>query len=466
MTMPLPELFIQQINELLPNEASDMLAAIEKEPSLSVRLNSSKLLPELTAKHEMVPWCNEGLYLEERPQFTFDPLLHGGRYYVQDASSMILTTIIRKLIDSPVRYLDLCAAPGGKTTAAISSLPEGSLVLANEIMNNRAQALRENIIKWGDSSCIVTNTDSKAISRLKSYFDVIAADVPCSGEGMMRKDDEAVSQWTLDLVDECAARQREIIDNAWMALRPGGLLIYSTCTFNRKENEMMVEYIVNTLGGSSIDLDFPMEWAIYPAIDSKEYCYRFLPHCVRGEGLFISVIRKDEDENISLRDELFKKKSKPNGASVPSEIKNWIKEPDLMSFSMINDKIQAFPKIYADDLALIQQSLKVIYAGCELASLKGHDYAPSQALAISTIINCSAFSKYDVPYNDAIAYLRGESITIDAPKGITLITYKNLPIGFAKNLGNRANNLYPKEWRIKSTYMPNKQPEIISYSGL
>ena len=282
-----PDFKLQIIN-MLPGEAGNqMLHSIENtEPTVSVRFNTAKnaILP---TGMEPVPWCETGAYLSERQQFTFDPLFHAGSYYVQDASSMFIYHVIKSLIKTPVSYLDLCAAPGGKTTAALQALPQGSLVVANEIMPQRAQILRENVIKWGSDNCMVTCDAPKTLGKLANEFDVIAADVPCSGEGMFRKDIEAVEQWSTTLVQQCATRQREILNDIWPALKPGGLLIYSTCTFNRHENEEMVDFIVNNLGASVIEVPITKEWNLHPAIEFNYPCYRFLPHLVRGESFHV-----------------------------------------------------------------------------------------------------------------------------------------------------------------------------------
>ena len=226
---PLPQQFLDQMRALLPgDEYNRFVEAMAEPPRVSIRRNLHKSRG-FASGPEQVPWCPLGAYLDEREAFTFHPQFHGGAFYVQDASSMIIHAAIKSLaLDSPVRYLDLCAAPGGKTTTAIDALPDRSLVVANEIVGTRAQVLRENIIKWGATGCVVTCNDSRALGALTHFFDIIATDVPCSGEGMMRKDEEAVAQWTPALVEQCAARQREILTAVWDALKPGGVLLYST----------------------------------------------------------------------------------------------------------------------------------------------------------------------------------------------------------------------------------------------
>ena len=266
-------LFAEQIGNLLGAEqAADLLRALEhSEPSVSVRVNERRGA-QVPAGADRVPWCPQGFYCVDRPAFTFDVDHHAGMYYVQDASSMFIAHVIRNLVDAPVRYLDLCAAPGGKTTAAVQALPEDSLVVANEYVAGRARVLADNVMRWGSDNVVVTNAAPAALGRLTHHFDVVAADVPCSGEGMMRKDDEAVAQWSPALVEQCAARQRSILDDVWPALRPGGLMIYSTCTFNLAENEQMVNYLIEHFGAEPVAVPIQDEWHIAPAIDSSWRC--------------------------------------------------------------------------------------------------------------------------------------------------------------------------------------------------
>lgn len=460
--MELSSEFIDEINCILPHdEVTQLIEALDKEPTTSVRRNVRKLPNDVFATTKTpVKWCANGAYLPQREQFTFDPLFQSGSYYVQDASSMIIQNVVSALAsNTDLRYLDACAAPGGKTTAAIDALSDGSLVIANEYMNNRAQALRENIMKWGAPNCVVVNNDTTIIgAKFPNYFDIIAADVPCSGEGMFRKDSEAVSQWTPALVAQCASRQKEIIDNLWEALRPGGYLIYSTCTYNRFENEEMINYIISTYEAESIDMQFPTEWNIRQGIDTPHHCYRFMPHRTEGEGLFISVLHKNGDETSTIPT-LKKGKDKP--LSVPM-VDKLLNNRSQFSLNANKEKIIAIPSRYADEIAYISKNMHMIYAGVELGTIKGKDFIPSQALALSPIYNSNSFPIANVNYQQAIAYLRGESIMLtDTPKGIVALQYGKVIIGFAKNLGNRANNLYPKEWRIKSTYVPSTPPSVI-----
>ena len=454
--------FIAQMRRILPDEADALLRAIaDTAPSVAIRVNDGKGVA-LGARTEcQVPWCTTGLYLKERMPFTFDVDFQTGRYYVQDASSMFIHHVISQLVKEPVRYLDLCAAPGGKTTAAISALPQGSLVVANEIVPARARVLHENMVKWGAPRCIVTSNAPSQLGKLKHFFDVVAADVPCSGEGMMRKDADARSQWTPALVRQCASLQRSIIADIWSALRPGGLLVYSTCTYNLEENERMVEHIIEQYGAESVEVTVKEEWRIHPAIGSQYHCYRFMPHRTDGEGLFMAVLRKPDNEP---RTELRIKKAKatkPKGAPVPRGVENWLAGGEQYAFSVTDDKVWALPADIAPLMPLFAP-LQVLQAGVQVGTIKGKNCVPSHALALSAALNPAAFAHCEVDYATAMAYMRGEAIVLpDAPRGYVLLSYRGRAIGFANNLGARANNLYPKPWRVLSTHIPDTPPAIL-----
>ncbi len=435
------------------------------DPSVAIRINplKEKSLPEGMRR---VAWAADGVYVDGlRPRFTFDPAMHQGRYYVQDASSMVIGAIAGELAgDKPVIYIDSCAAPGGKTTAAISALPEGSLVIANEYDRRRAEALCENIIKWGYPDVAVTSCDTAGYTRLGPIADIVAADVPCSGEGMMRKETAAVEQWSPALVEQCAALQRSIIDNMWKALKPGGYFIYSTCTFNRTENEENVAYIAETLGGIPVDMHLSERFeTIAPGIDTPYPAARFIPGRTEGEGLFVAVMRKPEDEAAASQrhDRRKESRQKEKHSSGAATTEAWI-DGDDYELTTDGDRITALPKRWLTTINLLKKNLNVIYAGTEIAIVKGRDAIPSQALAASRLLRRETWAEAEVDYSTALQFLSRQAITLDdAPKGIILLTYDGHPLGFVKNLGNRANNLYPQAWAIRSTHLPDERPDVL-----
>ena len=462
--MNLPQAFIERTRLLLgETQYPQFEEALQTEVPVSIRPNVMKCQRQVEG--EPIPWAVSGFYLKNRPTFTFDPLFHAGCYYVQEASSMFVERVLREYVHEPVVMLDLCAAPGGKSTLCRSVLPEGSLLVANEVMRNRSQILAENLIKWGSPEVVVTNNDPADFSGLTHLFDVILTDVPCSGEGMFRKDQVAVDEWSLDNVDVCWKRQRRILNDIWSALKPGGLLIYSTCTFNREEDEDNVEWIARELGAEILPVPVEEAWGITGNLTGKDFpVYRFLPHRTKGEGFFLAVLRKQEGEveTVSFRPEKKKKgkdvKGKVPQPVVPKEVKAWLKEASSYEYAVKGTSVVAFPKAYSDVYALLEQQLKVLHAGVTLCEMKGKDLIPHHSLAMSAALDTTVFPKAELTYEQAIAYLRKEGLVLDAsvPRGYVWVTYQQVPLGFVKNIGNRANNLYPQEWRIRSGYLPEE----------
>ncbi len=463
--MNLPSDFEQYTRQLLGDELyAQLKAGLDSDTApTSIRINPFKakgddVVDEL--RDSIVPWCPlTGRYLSERPNFTFDPLLHAGVYYVQEAGSMFVDHVVRSLIDSPVCMLDLCAAPGGKSTALRAALPEGSLLFSNEPMRQRAQVLSENLQKFGHEDVIVTNNYPRDYRKSRLQFDAILADVPCSGEGMFRKDDGARGEWSLQNVDNCWHLQREIVSDIWDCLRPGGLLIYSTCTFNAHEDEENVEWIVEELGAELVDLPTMPEWNITPAVVGSAPVYRFMPGVSRSEGLFLAVLRKpssnEDTDNSSKKRKDRRQKTKPS-AKLPS-IKIPLVDADNYELRTIGDTYTAIPSRWIDIFDSAAASLKLMHAGVGIGSVKGKDIIPEHSLALSRQLDAEAYPRVEVDYAEAINYLRKEAVALpaDTPRGFVLLTYREVPIGFEKNIGNRANNLYPQEWKIKSTHVPN-----------
>ena len=413
--MQLPEDFIRETRLVMGDQRfTRFMEAFNKDAPTSIRLNPRNLIPHSSflIPRQRVPWCSEGYYLEGRPQFTFDPLFHAGCYYVQEAASMFITHIIRELSNLiPRNVLDLCAAPGGKSTAMRTVLPEGSVLVSNEPIPTRAQILLENITKWGWPDCIVTNNYPRDFRKAKAKFDLILCDVPCSGEGMFRKDPNSISEWSLQNVEKCWHLQREIVADAWECLNPGGILIYSTCTYNTKENEENVRWILETYDAEALTIPTDPSWNITGSLlgDFDAPVYRFIPGLTKSEGLFLAVLRK-----------------------------------------MSNDDYHAHHDSASDSAYRSNHNFSLLITNSSLKKLMPD-------------LPQGDFSRVDLSYTDALKYLRGEALVLppDTPKGIVTVTYKGVPLGPAKNIGNRANNLYPKPWRIKTTHLPSTPVEIL-----
>ena len=407
-----------------------------------------------------MPWCSTGFYLNERPTFTFDPLFHAGCYYVQEASSMFVEQVINEYITEPILALDLCAAPGGKSTHLRSLLPEGSFLVANEVIRNRSQILAENLIKWGNPDVMITNNDPADFSSLNQLFDLILTDVPCSGEGMFRKDPGAIEEWSLDNVEICYQRQRRIIADIWPSLKAGGILIYSTCTYNVKEDEENIQWIKNELGAESLSLNIPENWGVTSDLAGTDIpAYRFLPHKTKGEGFFLAVLRKNEEQvadAVKMKPSKKNKKEKP--LDIPKQATQWLMHSEDFVLDRREDFVIAHRKENAELINLLRQHLRIVHSGITIGEVKGKDLVPHHSLAMSSELNREQFTTYELDYDMTISYLRKEAIMLDAfaPRGYLLLQYKNIPLGFVKNIGNRANNLYPQEWRIRSGYLPEE----------
>lgn len=360
-----------------------------------------------------VPWCRDAWYLSERPNFTLDPLFHAGAYYVQEAASMFLDNILRQYCPADFfqngTALDLCAAPGGKSTLLRAALPDGVLLMSNEPDRRRANILMENMQKQGHQEVVVTNNYPKDYARTDMEFDLILTDVPCSGEGMFRKDDGAIGEWSLQNVMKCAALQRSIIEEIWPRLRPGGILVYSTCTFNTHENEENVRWIAEMLGAELLPVDIDARWGITGALLEgwTEPVYRFIPGITCSEGLFVAVMRKSPDSHYKCR---------------PLNLR------------------KAFDR------------LRILSDGHPVGIQKGKSIIPAHAEALLAGLPADRYARVELTHDEALRYLHHEAVVLPdtAPRGFVIVTYNQIPLGFVKNIGNRANNLYPQEWKIRN----------------
>lgn len=446
--MRLPEKFEDTIRHQLGGEYPAFAASLETPPPVSIRLHPAK--DHGQGSHPAVPWAKLGRYLETRPVFTLDPLFHAGCYYVQEASSMFLEQAIRQSadLDQPLNVLDLCAAPGGKSTHLLSLISRESLLVSNEAIRSRASILSENIQKWGFANTLVTNNDPADFRKLQSFFDVIVIDAPCSGEGLFRKDPQAMQEWSAENVQLCASRQKRILGDIWGALRESGILIYCTCTYNEIENEGNLEWLRGQQDIEFLRLSTESDWGIEEVIRDGVIAYRFFPHLTKGEGFFLSVIRKKE------AGESFRMKNKsvvaPPSKAIQQRLREWILPSAPVSFFQFKDLLFHAPQSKAKEFEFLLQNLKIVYAGTNLASLKHDKLIPDHALAMSVDLNRNAFLTADLSQAEALKYLRRDAIQLTgAATGFTLMTYRDVPLGWANVLSNRVNNMYPQEWRVR-----------------
>jgi 16S rRNA C967 or C1407 C5-methylase (RsmB/RsmF family)/NOL1/NOP2/fmu family ribosome biogenesis protein len=452
----LPAAFENQMIELLGKEEfAAFKKAIDEPSKTSIRLNSAKPI-EIDWEKSSIPWSDQGYFLKDRPSFTLDPALHGGAYYVQEASSMFIDHILKSLEIPAGIYLDLAAAPGGKSTLLSSYLGEKGLLVANEVIQSRAQILKENIVKWGLGNTIVTNNDPEHFSPLEGFFDLVLVDAPCSGEGMFRKDPQARSEWSPDHVALCELRQKRIMDQAGALVKAGGYLIYSTCTFNEKENEDMIRFLTDEFSYEPVRITLDPDWKIRETTvknDGKTFFgYRFFPHLVNGEGFFITILQRSEDAYIQepkrIKDfkhlylkEIFDRES----AVLDQEIGF----DGSGKYYTLNDSYFRISKDWSLHFQKLSQHLSLKYFGVELGKKQKSDWIPSHEWALSLLPKVG-FAQHELSKTEALDFLRKNELDLaDLPIGWVLMTYQDLPLGWVKNLGNRINNYYPKDWRIR-----------------
>lgn len=438
----LPAEFSSQMQALLGPELPAFLEALEQPAPVSIRLNPAKPSRWAEAGLERVPWHAGGRYLDSRPVFTLDPLFQAGAYYVQEASSMLIAEAVRQLVDTskPLRALDLCAAPGGKTTLLADLLSADSLLIANEVIQSRTVPLRHNIAKWGKPNVWACNHDSKEFEPLAGYFDLVLVDAPCSGEGLFRKDPDAVSEWSLNNVELCCGRQKRILAEAAPLVKPGGTLLYSTCTYNHKEDSDNARWLAEEFGFELRTLSLPPEWGITDT-GAGYQCY---PHRMKGEGFFLACFQKTGE----ARDERLK--YKPNKKWTPASApKGWIHaEKEAVFIQNPQGEMRFFPAALAEETALLTGMLYRLLPGQAFGQMKGKDLVPAPELALSAWLHPETPS-IELDPSQALRFLRKEPLEGIGGQGWHLMRFEGLGLGWAKLLPNRVNNYFPAEWRVR-----------------
>jgi len=425
----------------------DLLDALNGESPISVRFNPNKVNAELPLKNE-VPWCDNAYYLNERPSFTLDPLFHAGAYYPQEAGSMVIDKILRQLDlpDQPI-LLDLCGAPGGKSTLLLSFLKNAGMLVSNEVINSRAKILRENCTKWGFSNSVVTNNDPADFKRLPNFFDAILVDAPCSGEGMFRKDTNARDEWSEDNVKLCSARQKRILADIWASLKPEGYLLYSTCTFNQDENEANVRWLESEFGAERVNYSMPEEFK-----EGRDGIGHYaLPGKVAAEGFYIAVLQKKEDLVSPMgRGKKGRMKTKQSDLSKEKDVSSLVDFANLEETGIWRWKeyLLAIPKSIEEPALEVYSTMRIVKLGTDLGMMARKGFVPSHDLSMNPNLR-RADATLDLDEKEALLYLRGETFPIESERGMQLVSFRQEPLGWIKHLGNRFNNGYPKEWRIK-----------------
>ena len=424
-------------------------------PPVSIRVNPLKWVDSNAdlSPGMPVPWAKHGYYLNHRPVFTLDPWLHAGAYYVQEASSMFLEQAVHKVLQEiDIQYvLDLCAAPGGKSTHLLGCLEAQTVLVSNEVVGARAGILVENLTKWGNSNSIVTQNDPSFFGGYEGLFDLLVVDAPCSGSGLFRREPGLVSEWSPAHVDLCSQRQKRILADVLPALAPGGFLLYSTCSYSAAEDENIIDWLSGQFNLEGVDI----EWADnqYGVVVSKASasgipCYRFFPDRVKGEGFFMALLRKP---GTHLAFNLKQPKGKMPDVSMPSVLNDCIRVAEPLFFHRHDFAVYAMPEKVYMLFQHLRGKLNIRKAGVKVGDLMHGKLNPAHDLALSGLLQKGAFFPIDADRENALNYLRraGADFGNNFPSGWLLVCYKDLPLGFVKNIGSRLNNYYPKDWRIR-----------------
>jgi 16S rRNA C967 or C1407 C5-methylase (RsmB/RsmF family)/NOL1/NOP2/fmu family ribosome biogenesis protein len=449
----LPDSFIASLQGLPGFDQEAFIKVHEQQEQLtSIRLNRFKTFElgghTLLNDKEAIPWCNNGFYLKQRPLFVLDPFWHAGAYYVQEASSMFIQYLLEQVIPypQPMKVLDLCAAPGGKTTLLANYFSNG-LVVANETIKPRNAILVENLTKWGADNIVVTQNDPTHFKALPDFFDVLMIDAPCSGSGLFRKDTEAIAHWSEQSVQHCSTRQARIVEDSIDCLKEGGYLIYSTCSYSSEENEKRMDQIAAIAGMKNIQFDIPSHWNIVTTYSEENKCqgFRFYPDKVKGEGFFITVFKKETSTSSGYYD------TTPTSTVATKKelevLKSHFEVPENYDYINHQNSILALPHLFQQELNGLMNHLYIKKMGLSLGEIKGADLIPSHALAMSTWSNLP-YQTLEVDEATALQYLRRADLHLPTGKGWHTLTFKNIRLGWAKLLPNRSNNYYPNEWRI------------------
>jgi 16S rRNA C967 or C1407 C5-methylase (RsmB/RsmF family)/NOL1/NOP2/fmu family ribosome biogenesis protein len=431
----------------LGEEWENFSTAHEQHSPISIRVNPKKY--HKINHQNKIPWTSEGYYLDERPAFTLDPTLHAGGYYVQEPSSMFIEQAVLQATNyrADLNVLDLCSAPGGKSTHLLSLISSKSLLVSNEVIRSRAPIVAENIQKWGNLNTVVTNNDPKDFQRLGAFFDLIVVDAPCSGEGLFRKDPDAINHWSTDNVLLCANRQRRILKDILPTLKRDGILIYSTCTYNEYENEEVLQWLGESGDVEFLRLNLDPQWGVTEITKNGVYGYRLFPHRVKGEGFFLSVVRRLSGSDTRQKS---KRVFVPPEKKTLDQLRDWLTFPHEKVFILRQELVQALPANKINEIELLANNLHLISSGTAIAAVKHNKLVPEHALALSIELNARNFEAIDLDLHDSLRFLRKDTLEVNnAKKGFALVRFNQLPIGWVNVLDNRINNLYPAPWRIR-----------------
>lgn len=449
----LPQIFLQSVSSCPGFDEEAFIQAHDEASPVSIRLNPFKPAASNVELNDPVRWNQHGFYLAARPNFTHDLLFQAGCYYVQEAGSMFIEHALRSCVDfqESLTVFDLCAAPGGKSTLLNSLITKDSLLVANEVVKPRSEVLAQNLAKWGTANVVVTNNDPSAYAEMSEVFDVIVVDAPCSGSGLFRKQHDAVEEWSPDNVNLCSQRQKRILAEVMQSLKPGGTLLYSTCSYSQSENEDIADWLVQEYALSTVGIPLEEAWGIVETRSGQHqaYGYRFYPDKTRSEGFFCAVFRKPGESSPSAATSGKKNRQENISVLKPKEkepFRDWIEDCDAHELLKFKDDylltnaaavhfVNRYPHLYLKKL------------GTTIGSLVRTDLIPHQDLAWS-IYRSEKVQSIDCTAEEGLKFMKKELQSIAGDRGWNLLSYKGFGLGWIKNLGNRINNYLPNEFRI------------------
>lgn len=453
MSVTIPKHFLESVCHCKGFDEEAFVDAHQTESPTSIRIN---LLKQTTLNFEInaaVKWSSSGFYLKQRPNFTYDPLFQAGCYYVQEAGSMFIEQAIRQTIDleQKILALDLCGAPGGKSTLIASLINSESVLVANEVIKPRAEILSQNLTKWGVCNVVVTNNDPKDFDDIGEVFDLMMIDAPCSGSGLFRKQQDAIEEWSLENVNLCSQRQKRILADALPSLNEDGVLIYSTCSYSKSENEDVLDWLMEQGCFESIQLSVEESWGIIESRSDQAlaYGYRFYPDKTQSEGFFCAVLRKIAKTKQN-KTAFFKNKKhhlEPISKKESVIIENWIEKQDNHVVMKFKDDVLLMNSGVKDVVNYFQGQLYFKKVGTRIGTILKEELIPHHDLALSVFRNQNITST-ELTQEQFLLFYKKQNMTIDGSKGWNLLTYHGFGLGWVKNLGNRLNNYLPNEFKI------------------
>lgn len=439
MSNILPNALIQRLgNDPFFDQEAFLAAHQDDDLPTSIRINPEKPCELLFPVSEKVPWCETGFYLPDRPNFALDPLFHAGGYYIQEASSMFLAHIVKELaLDGvAIRALDCCAAPGGKSTLLNTTLSKSSLLVANEMMTSRAQALRENHVRWGAANVVVTNNDASAFKRLPGFFDLVLVDAPSSGSSRFngQKNEDSESKWSEDTVQLCYERQQRILAAVIESLARHGHLIYSTSSYTQQENEDILDWLMEEYSLESVQIPLDPHWQIQEtrSVKHRGYGYRFYPHQTKGQGLFISVLRSTANQTW-FSTAAIKMESQLVG---PNQLQDWIRDYQRFETLVHQEHVHFFPVEQGASIHALRQVLNLKNVGTIAGKWLGKELVPAHDLAMS-VNQHQDLPTVELAIDDARNFSRNTTLNADLfyrmKAGWTLVKFRGVSLGWVKS---------------------------------